>query len=310
LSDANIECLSVDISLDLPQILGRQRLDCNPWKNKANFYFRPLSEEGIISENDFKTFQNNKIERTKKLLNIYFGASDDISRDLLAEKYRNDINYSRYKGDYVSVNSRLGSNQEEQLSPEFNKLVYISEKRAFEIQQVDYKDRFSVFNSVENSRSGHERSEEISRFLRYINDSSIPFSERLKNLCETPNFSDLEKRTIVSQASSVLFERYYCTLGPSRCKACGYKYHDLSGELELKKTSLDPIKEEIYNTFLLGGKYKKYDIKEYLSGLYKKYKYGATPKATDLEKYFIVKPVLIRSDSGKRESGYWILNKK
>ena len=42
LSDANIESLAVDISLDLPQIMGRQRLDENPWKNHAEFYFKNL----------------------------------------------------------------------------------------------------------------------------------------------------------------------------------------------------------------------------------------------------------------------------
>ena len=38
LSDANIETLAVDISMDLPQILGRQRLMENPWKTCAEFY--------------------------------------------------------------------------------------------------------------------------------------------------------------------------------------------------------------------------------------------------------------------------------
>ena len=39
-SDANIDSLAVDISLDLPQILlGRQRLIENPWlKNHAEFF--------------------------------------------------------------------------------------------------------------------------------------------------------------------------------------------------------------------------------------------------------------------------------
>ena len=40
LSDANIDTLSVDISLDLPQILGRQRLEINPWKNSALMYVK------------------------------------------------------------------------------------------------------------------------------------------------------------------------------------------------------------------------------------------------------------------------------
>ena len=42
LSDANIDCLAVDISLDLPQILGRQRSLTNPWKDSAEFYFKPF----------------------------------------------------------------------------------------------------------------------------------------------------------------------------------------------------------------------------------------------------------------------------
>lgn len=36
-SDSNIDSLAVDISEDLPQILGRQRLFDNPWKNSATF---------------------------------------------------------------------------------------------------------------------------------------------------------------------------------------------------------------------------------------------------------------------------------
>ena len=39
-SDANIECLSVDISMDLEQILGRQRLEENPWKNCATMFVK------------------------------------------------------------------------------------------------------------------------------------------------------------------------------------------------------------------------------------------------------------------------------
>ena len=46
LSDANLETLAVDISLDLPQILGRQRNEDNPWKNQAEFYYKPYIKVG------------------------------------------------------------------------------------------------------------------------------------------------------------------------------------------------------------------------------------------------------------------------
>ena len=52
-----------------------------------------------------------------------------------------------YRDDYVAVN-RHGGNV---LIPCLNKLVLISEERAFDIQQIDYKDRFSVFNTIRNT---------------------------------------------------------------------------------------------------------------------------------------------------------------
>ena len=38
------------------------------------------------------------------------------------------------------------------LFPVFNQLVYISEQRAFDIQQTDYRDRFTVFNTIKSER--------------------------------------------------------------------------------------------------------------------------------------------------------------
>ena len=53
LSDANIETLAVDISLDLPQILGRQRLVENPWKDEATVYFRYLLDKSKVNKKSF-----------------------------------------------------------------------------------------------------------------------------------------------------------------------------------------------------------------------------------------------------------------
>lgn len=34
-----VECLTIDVSVDIQQIIGRQRLDSNPFKNMATLYF-------------------------------------------------------------------------------------------------------------------------------------------------------------------------------------------------------------------------------------------------------------------------------
>ena len=67
LSDANIETLAVDITLDLPQILGRQRLSNNPWKNKAELYYKTLSNKNIVLKDEFDKILERKTDNTKEL---------------------------------------------------------------------------------------------------------------------------------------------------------------------------------------------------------------------------------------------------
>ena len=51
-SDANVDSLTVDITLDLPQILGRQRLDENPWKNRADLYYKTINKDNKITKQE------------------------------------------------------------------------------------------------------------------------------------------------------------------------------------------------------------------------------------------------------------------
>ena len=53
-SDSNSDCLAVDIAEDLPQILGRQRLFDNPWKNSATFYYRTTADYREMKKEDFQ----------------------------------------------------------------------------------------------------------------------------------------------------------------------------------------------------------------------------------------------------------------
>ena len=69
LSDANVDCLAVDITLDLPQILGRQRLLENPWKNRAELYFKSTVKEESLEELVARI--KSKKEKTNQLLSIY-----------------------------------------------------------------------------------------------------------------------------------------------------------------------------------------------------------------------------------------------
>ena len=144
LSDANIECLAVDITLDLPQILGRQRLLENPWKNRAELYAKFLSDKNKKTTSDFKKYISEKIKKTNELLNVYSSVVDNSTKHTLAENYQKVAKTYNYKDDFVAVNTHSGKD----LAPVFNNLAMVSELRAFQIQQVDFADRFRLFNTI------------------------------------------------------------------------------------------------------------------------------------------------------------------
>ena len=313
LSDANIDTLSVDISLDLPQILGRQRNDSNPWKNRAEFYYKTSKE--VVSKEDFDSHIALKIEKTESLIRSYKGA-ELRDKHFLAEKYKKDTNASNYKDDYIAIDEHSGKD----MFPVLNNLVLIVEERAFDIQQVDYRDRFSVFNTLTNRnlmRSGDDIKKFLSDFEK-LND----FRFKMKAICES-DFDENAKLAILDQVPLV-YKTYYLTLGPKRCKAHGYNVTDIRREYEdvklgiIKEKEKKEEKEEkvdkealldhIYNTFQVGEFYFNSDIKIKLGIIYKNLNCSINPKATDLSDYFKTKRATKVID-GKKIEGLKILEK-
>jgi len=304
-SDSNIDSLSVDISMDLEQILGRQRLDENPWKNSANIYVKTISDKNIQTQEDFDNYLKKKIGSTNKLLEVYNDNKDLEAKHLLAVRFEYIAKSLYYKDDYIAVNKHFGSD----LKPEFNNLVLVSEMRAFEIQQTDYKDRFSVFNALKNGGyiDNNDRSEECFRRFESLTTST----DKLKYLVwvyesETENTVKLFLELIPGK-----YKDYFKLLGPDRIKANGYKEANLKREWtnlhsEVKNKE---VFERINEIFKVGDKYSNSNAKVILGNLYSEVGVKKTAKASDLEEYFVLKTTKVQ-ESGQWMNGFEILSKK
>jgi len=303
LSDANIETLAVDITLDLPQILGRQRLIENPWKNRAELYFKSITKQNLVTEEDFNKYIAQKLYKTERLLAVYDKGTLE-EKHYLAETYQFVAKSKNYRDDFVAVNTHGGKD----MFPVRNDLVIISERRAFDIQQIDYKDRFSVFYRLEQEGfigSG------VQEFLKLFN--SLPtFYDKMKAICES-SLNNLELRAILEQIP-IIFKNLYNQLGPINLKACGYNITNIKRRIEVDQNNEErfiDVKDLIYSSFNIGERYSLIHIKQKLGELYNKAEYLSSPKATDLEKYFEVKKVQITNkESKKRDYYYEILKKK
>lgn len=303
LSDANIDCLSVDITLDLPQILGRQRLKENPWKNRAELYFKPLSESKVMGGNDFKTYINNKRTKTEDLLSVYM-KSTDREKHTLAETYQKLVKTFNYRDNYIAVNTHAGKD----LLPVLNNLVMISEIRAFQIQQIDYKDRFTVFRTIDQAICNDE---EVTKFLKKF-DNLVYFTDKMKLLCKC-ELDQIQIENILEQIP-INFKNYYSTVGPERIRNLQYKNSMIQEEYERLKNNQEVgcnLDEVIYEAFLVGNRYLKTEIKLKLKEIYSELNILGNPKASDLEKYFELKEVNITDPlTSKRVKGYEIISKK
>ncbi len=304
LSDANIETLAVDITLDLPQILGRQRLKENPWKNRAELYFKSLNKDNIVTKEQFNQYLDKKLEKTENLLSVYSKGTKK-EKHVLAEKYQKGVKAENYRDDYVSVNTHGGKD----LFPVRNELVIISELRAFEIQQVDYRDRFSVFNKLGNEGF---ISDNILAFVTYL-DTLKSFYNKMKAICES-KYNEAERAIILEQVP-LIYKNYYNYFGPSQLKANGYNITDLKKLLLSDKVEKDNnLSDIITESFSVGDRISLLEIKDRLRKIYNNIGdggYSKSPKASDLEKYFELKSVkVLNKETGKRDNGYEILSKK
>ena len=316
MSDSNSDCLAVDISEDLPQILGRQRLFENPWKNSAEFYYRTTADYRKMSGEDFQNIIKTKEKTTESLLKAYSDSSDNSVKYALASTYKDLARLKSYKDDYVAVNRIINDiTGDVILKPVLNELVLVNEIRAFKIQQIDYKDRFTVFTTVHNQLSPDDLvNQEVSEFMKEYFSKTTMY-DKLRLLCEYGLSEDAIKVVLAQISDSDEIKSYYTVLKPQRLKALGYSVTRIKKELGIVIFSPELLIQEVYSEFREGEKYTLSNLKNKLSSVYSSINYQSTPKANDIERYFEIKgTVTYEKDekTGKRKQirGYELLRSK
>ena len=167
-----------------------------------------------------------------------------------------------YKDNYIAVNEHIGSD----LRPVFNNLVLVSEMRSYEIQQVDYGDRFRVFNALGDQLLSFG---ELARYIKEIEDIKW-FEDKMKYVYNLNLFPE-QIKLILDNVSNTDLSKYYYSISSSRAGTLGYKKFALEKEYIAQKTSIKTvpqIENDILSTFQIGGKYSNVMIKDELKKIY------------------------------------------
>ena len=211
-------------------------------------------------------------------------------REAITEVYGDRAKLMNYEKDFVAISKRSGAYP----IPVLNKLVLVSERRAYDIQALDYKDRVSVINSAYKAIRGDEEkvltSQKEATLIFDQLDSLKTVRDKLKFLCNVLNDSKIsdEAKEIVKNDLSVKFKGYL-SLGFDRLRALNYRTTLINKEIS--KTSFDRsiLAEVIYQNFQIGESYSNQEIKQKLKEIYRNIGYDGTAKANDILEWFKVK---------------------
>ena len=270
-ADPNIKSLALDISLDLPQIVGRQRNRENPFKNNIVIFYRTVRKTEMESYDLFLEKQNQRKEETKKLLDFYKKGTPEEQQAYI-KKLKSDIEVSKYSDDYVSISKKTGK-------PVYNSFIEISQERGWEVSQKDYQDKISVTKSLESLTSNISEyqsnlEKEVQDFLDNKFYSTGIFREKMKMYCEFMDKYQGNKEVsdiIYFKIKDPKYRKYYNFYGTKGCKSKGYFEDKLKlGMIDTSKS--DELSSAIHNKFKAGAKYTLKEIRQRVNeGIYGKF---------------------------------------
>lgn len=291
-ADSNKECLSLDISIDLWQIIGRCRTSTNPFRTTVNLYYIPL-RFGAISEQDARELVRRKCAATEQLFQFYGTATNMNVLGMLKDGQLKQ----RYQKNYIDVlDSGNGFGR-----VVINKLVYLADARAIDIQYNQYKNTFHILRMIDGSDFVSQAGAGLGNPLleAFIRDYFVDgdFSRRMKLYCDTVG-AHPELKEAIEQIPEVWawYKIYYNTLGSA--KICALAYRELRLKVEYSYLKSDVlINEKVKATFNDDQFYTKKEVKEKLSAIYKGLGLSKCAKAKDIE------TILPNTEEVHRKSG-------
>ena len=308
-ADPNIKSLALDISLDLPQIVGRQRNRENPFKNNIIiFYKTKRKDDKDLTEEEFKRTQEERKDSTETILTGFNKLSTKEQKEYV-RKLKNDIKTSKYEDDYVSISKKTGE-------PVYNSFIEIAQERGWEVSQKDYQDKISVTKSLESLTSNiseyqSDLEKEVQDFLDTKFYKTGIFKYKMRMYCEFMDKCQGNREVsdiIYFKIKDPKYRKYYNFYGTKGCSSKDYEEKKLElGMIDVSKES--ELSSVVYKKFQIGSRYTLKEIKSTLQDIYRDLGITSKPKATDLDKYFnLTRTKFSDPKTKKRIEGYLLNN--
>ena len=301
ISDNKKACTSIDIATELAQIAGRQRLECNPFRNTTTFIYNV--DVGESKEDSYKSALNAKWQKSVKNANYKNSVTDkDLKEDFIKETVDSQ-KLNKYSKSYVwydEINQRFS----------VNRMAYLNDCFSYDVQKENYLDGITVRKQLEDSGFNVSVNEVHSDYEEQLECiiKKEGFANRMKRYCEYRKNKEACMFVLVDEVmehQSENLKMYYDSLGYERIKALGYKELNLKNEM-MNRQATCHLYKEFRAIFPVGTRMLTDMIKQKMEEVYAKYGIRQKGVASHLEKRFgiRIKPAKIPLADGSRKSGY------
>lgn len=296
--NAGKEWQTLDIMLDIPQILGRQRLDINPFRHDAVIYYK--TKPYCMTTTEFKAQQMAMEYKSSQIITLYDMATPEM-KAILLEAFRDRAEDKKFVDDYVDV---LQVNGRQTLG--INTLVQMAMWNKWHQRSHYYNNSCQLMASIQSAIAKNVNRNEVKNFEAWY--YSAKDNDRLKGYSDFRNtYTEYDPFILQNPFIDIRYHDWYGKLGYDKLARLNFDEQKVEQEYN-SFCNHEPIAQECRNVFETGRFYTKAEVKRMLQNIYDSLGLiGRKAKSTELGSYLNAKERMITDDEGNRKEGYEIL---
>jgi hypothetical protein len=296
--NAGKEWQTLDIMLDIPQILGRQRLDINPFRHDAVIYYK--TKPYCMTTTEFKAQQMAMEYKSSQIITLYDMATPEM-KAILLEAFRDRAEDKKFVDDYVDV---LQVNGRQTLG--INTLVQMAMWNQWHQRSHYYKNSCQLTTSIQSAITKNVKQNEVKNFEQQYYSASD--KDRLKVYSDFRNTCSSHYAIILQNPFiDIHYHDWYDKLGYDELARLNFDEQKVEQEYDYH-CNHEPIIQKCREAFTVGNFYTKPEVKNILQQIYDSLGLvGKKAKAAELEGYINVQERMIKDSTGNRKEVYLIL---
>ena len=289
---------TLDIMLDIPQILGRQRLDINPFRHDAVIYYK--TKPNCLSEQEFRLQQTAMELETEQFINGFNNAPDSM-KERLIKLVRDRAEDKKFVDDYVDV---LQVNGRQTLG--INTLVQMAMWNKWHQRSHYYNNSCQLMASIQSAIAKNVNRNEVKNFEAWY--YSAKDNDRLKGYSDFRNtYTEYDPFILQNPFIDIRYHDWYGKLGYDKLARLNFDEQKVEQEYDYH-CNHEPIIQKCREAFTVGNFYTKPEVKNILQQIYDSLGLvGKKAKAAELEGYINVQERMIKDSTGNRKEVYLIL---